>query len=570
MNIIGLKKANCKNCYKCIKVCPVKSIKISDEQAHIISDECILCGTCLHACPQNAKTLSSDLEKVREFIRHGEDVYVSLAPSYYTMFDLDDPQRIVGALKKLGVKGVSQTTDGAAYVTAEYHRLVKEGSMENIITTCCPAINALAEKYYPGVVKYLAPVVSPMIAHGRLLKKAFGERCKVVFVGPCIAKKAESEDLRHCNEIDAVLNFMDLDLWASQEDIKISECEPEPFIQDNSEINRLYPIPGGIIKSIKKIENNLPYSMIGVDNIDACKELFEAMIAGELKGCFAEVNACEGGCINGPVASETRRSKFLGRVELSKHVAKTGDSFPVLDSPLELSKTFAGAADRKLMPTEREIREILRKIGKETPEQELNCGSCGYPSCREKAIAVFQGKADINMCLPFMRQRAESLSNYVLAETPNITVIVDEELNIIEFNRAAEKLFGITRTQALQKGIYELIDPADFLYVLDTGENIIDKKSELTEYGATVLQSIIKTDDGNYIMGIFKDITEEEERKKASFEMKMSSVEMAQKVIEKQMTVAQEIASLLGETTAETKVTLTKLKDMIENGGEAK
>lgn len=261
MSIIGLQKANCKNCYKCIKVCPVKSIRLASEQAQIIEADCILCGKCLNTCPQNAKTLSSDLDKVKGFLKNGKRVIFSLAPSYYTSFDFDDERKLLGAFQRLGIFGTAQTADGAAYVTAEYHKLIKAHEMENIITTCCPTVNDLVEKYYPELIPYLAPVVSPMIAHGRLLKETYGHDAKVVFVGPCIAKKAEADDIRHETEIDAVLTFHDMHMWLEQEEIRVNNCEPADFLRGDSEILRLYPIAGGIIKTLKRREGRRPAAL---------------------------------------------------------------------------------------------------------------------------------------------------------------------------------------------------------------------------------------------------------------------------------------------------------------------
>lgn len=565
MSIIGLQKANCKNCYKCIKVCPVKSIRLASEQAQIIEADCILCGKCLNTCPQNAKTLSSDLDKVKGFLKNGKRVIFSLAPSYYTSFDFDDERKLLGAFQRLGIFGTAQTADGAAYVTAEYHKLIKAHEMENIITTCCPTVNDLVEKYYPELIPYLAPVVSPMIAHGRLLKETYGHDAKVVFVGPCIAKKAEADDIRHETEIDAVLTFHDMHMWLEQEEICVNNCEPADFLRGDSEILRLYPIAGGIIKTLKRREGgDLPhYNIMSIDGIDNCKDVLDAIRAGQITGSFIEINACVSGCINGPARVSSAHDRFTGRIRIKEHVHTTGDGYPALTNVIPMHKGFVDRTDKREIPSEEVIRSILQKIGKDSPAQELNCGSCGYATCRDKAIAVYQGKAELTMCMPFMRQRAESLSNVVLTETPNITIIVDEDLNIVEYNAAAEKAFGVSRAAALTKGLYEILDPADTLAVFDSRQPIFDKKITVDAYHKTFLESIVYIKEGNYCMGIFKDITEEEALKEKSQKLRMDTVDMAQKVIDKQMVVAQEIASLLGETTAETKVTLTKLKDMI-------
>ncbi len=568
MSIIGLKKANCKNCYKCVKVCPVKSIKVVDEQAQIIDKDCILCGRCLSECPQNAKTMASDVDKVKNFIRSGKRVVLSLAPSYFGSFDFETPEKLVGAMKALGFWGVGETSEGAAYVTAEYHKLLKNQAADNIITTCCPVINDLVEKYYPDMLPYMAPVITPMIAHGRLMKETYGSDIKVVFAGPCIAKKGEKDDIRHDTQVDAVLTFAELAQWLDEEKIVIDEQQEQEMIGCDSEILRLYPLSGGILKTLKSYGDVSGYDLISVDGIEDCKELFESIRAGKVKNCFVEINACVGGCVNGPARLKKGHSRFEAKLEIEKYVKKKGSNYPELSHEIPMAKCFVKRSNEYPIPDEATIRSILMKIGKETPEQELNCGSCGYPSCRAKAIAVYQGKAELTMCMPFIKERAESLSNYVLSETPNITIIVDSELNIVEFNHAAEKKFNLTRREALQKCLYELIDTSDFQFVFETKESIHDKKVTYEEYNMTTLQDIIYIADNNFVMGIFKDITAEEQAKANMYQLRVDTVEMAQKVIEKQMVAAQQIASLLGETTAETKVTLTKLKNMIVYNGD--
>ncbi len=568
MSIIGLKKANCKNCYKCLKVCPVKSIQFESGQAKIIDNVCILCGHCLAECPQNAKTLSSDLHKVRGFLKAGDKVVVSLAPSYAGSFDYCTPGQLAAAMKKLGFAAVSETSEGAAYVTDAYYKLIKEGSMRNIITTCCPSINRLAELYYPDVVDCLAPVVSPMIAHARLLKQNLGKNIRVVFAGPCISKIAEADDIRHDTEVDAVLTFDDLLFWFREERIDPAECEEGSFLNASSKILRMYPVTDGILASLRARGDVDNYRLLSVDGVEECKELFEAISRGEIDRCFVEVNACKGSCVNGPVKAKDVYSRFSSRLKVEQYAKSDCDVYPVLSEGLPLSMKFFDRSPHNLMPSEEEIRAILRKIGKDTPEQELNCGSCGYPSCRDKAIAVYQNRAELTMCVPYMKERAESLSNYVLSETPNITLIVDSDLNIIEFNSAAEKCFGVSRHEALQKSLYELIDVSDFQYVFESKQSISNKKVHYKEYNITTEQSIIYIAQENIAMGIFKDITDEEAKEESRYKMRVDTMEMAQKVIDKQMIAAQQIASLLGETTAETKVTLTKLKNMIVFDGD--
>ena len=573
MGIIDFKATKCKHCYKRVRYCDVKAIMIKDERAEIMPDKCILCGHCLQICPQEAKTLNSDLSLVQAMVRRGEKVIVSIAPSYMGLLTYKTIGQVKNALKRLGFYDVRETSEGAAVVTEEYSRLLAEGTMENIITTCCPSVNSLIEIYYPQLVPYMAPVVSPMIAHGMIIKKQHPD-AKVVFLGPCIAKKQESEDVRHADIIDAVLNFNDIRSWLADEHVVIEECEDEPFVQIDPKVNRLYPVTNGVVSSVLSTEKKTDgYRKFYVHGLSNCIDLCKSMVRGEIKGCFIEMNSCSGGCIKGPTVNDETISRFKVKLDMeetiSREPADSGEIEKVL-SQLSFVKNFEDRSVDDPMPTEEQIREILRMTGKTRPEDELNCGACGYPTCREKAIAVFQKKAELNMCIPFMHDKAESFANLVMETSPNVVLIVDEDMKILEYSAVGEKYFGKTRKEALDMYLYEFIDPTDFQWVFDTHQNIHGKKVTYTEYGVTMLQNIVYIKKENAVLATFIDITAQEEKARQDYETKLATADLAQKVIHKQMMVAQEIAGLLGETTAETKTTLTKLcQSLLDDGNES-
>ncbi len=573
MGIIDFKATKCKHCYKCVRYCDVKAIMIRDGRAEIMPDKCILCGHCLSICPQEAKTLTSDLSLVRGMIRRGEKVIISLAPSYMGLLSYRTIGQVKNALKQLGFFDVRETAEGAAVVTAEYAKLLAEGTMENIITTCCPSVNSLIEIYYPELVPYLAPVVSPMIAHGMMIKKQYPE-AKVVFLGPCIAKKQESEDVRHGDVIDAVLNFNDIKRWLADENIVIEQCEDEPFEQIDPKVNRLYPVTNGVVNSVISTEEQADhYRKFYVHGLSNCIDLCKSMLRGEIRGCFIEMNSCSGGCIKGPAVNDETISRFKVKLDMEETIRKEpadGDRIRRVREELSFAKSFEDHSPNDPMPTEAQIQDILRMTGKTRPEDELNCGACGYPTCREKAVAVFQKKAELNMCIPFMHEKSESFANLVMETSPNVVLIVDQDMKILEYSAVGEKYFGKTRQEALQMYLYEFIDPADFQWVLDTHQNIHGKKVTYTEYGVTMLQNIVYIKKENAVLATFIDITKQEDQARADYETKLETIDLAQKVIHKQMMVAQEIAGLLGETTAETKTTLTKLcKTLLDDGNES-
>lgn len=573
MGIIDFKATKCKHCYKCVRNCEVKAIMIKHGRAEIMSDKCILCGKCLQICPQSAKSLISDLGLVRDYIKQGVPTVVSIAPSYIGLLKHNTIGQIKAALMKLGFTDVRETAEGAVLVTEEYARILREGRMENVITTCCPSVNDLIEIYYPQLISSLAPVVSPMIAHGKLLKKEYGPDTRVVFLGPCIAKKKESGDARHDTCIDAVINFNDLNQWLEEEQITITECEDIPFEHDPM-VNRLYPITNGVVNSVLATEGRADaYRKFYVHGIRNCMDLCESMSRGEITGCFIEMNMCSGGCIKGPTVEDETISRFKVKLDMEETIPKEPvqpKTVASMEEGLHLGKVYIDRSPKDPMPTDQEIHDIMKKTGKSKPEDELNCGACGYPTCREKAVAVFQKKAELNMCIPFMHEKAESLANLVMETSPNVVLIVDKDMKIMEYSAVGEKYFGKNRAQALEMYLYEFIDPVDFQWVYDTHQNIHGKKVTYSEYKLSTLQNIVYIASQDVVLATFIDISKEEEQLALEYDKKLETIDLAQKVIHKQMMVAQEIAGLLGETTADTKTTLTKLcRSLLEEGSES-
>jgi len=529
-----------------------------------MKDHCINCGHCLEVCPQNAKTFASDMDRVKGYLRQGMKTVISIAPSYLGVLEYDKPGQVADALKRLGFWEVRETAEGAALVTKEYARLLDEGRMENIITTCCPSVNDLIEKYYPDLVPMMAPVVSPMVAHGRLIKSIYGDDVKVVFLGPCIAKKEEAiGDERVRGAIDAILTFEEITKWWKEEGIDIRKCEDQPMGNPDPRVNQLYPVSGGVIQSVLAGTAEESYYKVHIDGLKNCMELFEELKKGEIRKCFFEVNVCEGGCIKGPASDKWQQSLIRAKMDIEKQVKHREEAEGIDGSALDLFKEFRDRHVVDRQPDDQEMQEVLHAMGKYTREDELNCGACGYATCRAKAVAVFQKKAEIGMCLPYALAQAESMSNIVMDVTPSMIMIIGKDMRIRECNKKAMEMLGVSREEALERYIFEFIDDKDIAEVLATKKQIIHKKMNLETAKLKVVESIIYIESLESVLVTYQDITKEEKAKEQHYNLKMETVEMAQKVIDKQMMVAQEIAGLLGETTAETKVTLSKLRDSI-------
>lgn len=564
MAVINFSKANCMNCYKCVRECPVKAIKVKDEQAQIVEELCIACGSCLRICPQNAKEIQSELVTVKTFINKGYKVVASVAPAFIGAFKFDHSGQFVNALKKLGFSYVEQTAVGAALVSKEYSEFYNKPCKDNYITTSCPGVNYLIQKYYPSLIASMIPVVSPMICHGKTIKERYGKETKVVFIGPCLAKKLEAiED----NSIDAVLTFDELNRWFQKERIVLNQLPIENFDAEDLAAS-IYPITGGISATLdKKIDKKI----FKVDGIDSCIELLTSLEKGEVENTWIEMSLCNNSCINGPAMPEEVESLYLRKYKIEKYVQnceKNNNNCKGQEISINtafLKKKFRNLSSSFTIPKEEEIRALLKDIGKTSEKDELNCGACGYNTCREKAISVYNGMAEKNMCLPYMRQRAEMLTNVIFDVTPNAIFILNNDLDIINFNPSAEILFNVSRDFAIKKPVTILMEDDDFIDVRDIKRSILSKKVKLKHYNRTVLETAVYIEEHKAILVIMIDITNNEKKEKKLEELKLNTLDMAQEVIDKQMRVAQEIASLLGETTAETKVILTKLKKIVQS-----
>ena len=551
---LKLKKSNCKNCYKCIRHCPVKSIRFSGNQANIIGDECILCGQCFVVCPQNAKEIADSTERVKYFVSSGEKVYASVAPSFVANYDGVGIDSLTEALKKLGFAGAEETAVGATIVKTEYERLIREDKRDVLISSCCNSVNLLIQKYYPEALQYLADVLSPMQAHCQDLKKRY-PGCKTVFIGPCVSKKEEAA--RYADYTDEVLTFEELTNW-----FKEAGVTPEKSLDSNNQSRaRLFPTTGGVLRTMQ--ERDPEYTYLVFDGIDNCKEALEEILDGKLHKCFIEMSTCAGSCANGPVMEKYKRSPVASALSVNRYAGRE-DFVVTQPDKKELHKQMTMLDTKAAVPTETEISAILRKMGKMRPEQELNCGSCGYNTCREKAVAIYRGKADISMCLPFLKDKAESFSDNIISNTPNASIALNENLEIQQINKAALKLMNIGHaSDVMGEQVIRILDPTPFMDVMQSNKHIREERKYLTEYDKFVEQTVIYDSEYRIIICLMRDVTDEEKAKIRKENVDKTTADIADKVVENQMRIVQEIASLLGETAAETKVALMKLKESI-------
>ncbi len=548
------KKSNCKNCYKCIRHCPIKSLRMTEGQAHIIREECILCGECYVVCPQSAKQVRNDVVAAKQLLASGDEVYLSVAPAYAAKYPQHNFDDLEAAAKQLGFAGAFQTAEGATVVKREYERMIAQKEQSVIISTCCHSVNVLVEKHFKEALPFMANVTSPMLVHGKMLKEAH-PGCKVVFVGPCISKKEEAE--KYEGIIDTVLTFEEFDGWLEEESVTL------PHLEATSKKYRtnFFPTSGGILKSMD-LQDDFHYLV--VDGAEDCLAALREVVKGKLQNCFIEMSICKGSCINGPLLRKQGGSPIQNSLAVSNHV-ETEDYCVEQPPKNELVKRFEYSGVPRVIPGRSAIDEILRKMGKTSPEKELNCGSCGYNTCREKAEAVLLGKAELTMCLPYFMEKAESFSDTIIQNTPNGIIVLDEQLNIQQMNGAAKKILNLQKLNPEGEPVARILDPVDYVLALDAEKNVYDNKKYLAEYQKYVEETIVYDKEYHILMILMKDITKEERERDKKEEKSQAAIEITDKVVEKQMRVVQEIASLLGETTAETKIALNRLKETLSD-----
>lgn len=557
MCTFSIRQELCRRCLGCMQSCPVSAISFSGDEVRIDPERCIDCGACGASCGHGAIGASSQVEKVKGFIRARRKVILSVSPACRGLLPEGVTMEMLAtAAQELGIWDVADASEAVAAVASEYARLLQEKSVDNLILSFCPVVRNLVEQYYPELTAMLAPVASPMIAHGRMLKRDFTSAA-VVAVTTCHAAAEEAKDVRHSTEINAVLSFAELMDWFRQEHIDLTKYQEEPLLSDGGGVGALGGLSGGISRCISHFLPEHSYRSITVSGIRSVMGVLQELKEGKLHHCILELWACPEGCVGAmPGASVT-----ASRLKLEDWVAQEGEE-PYFDiHGIAIANPAIARPAPTQEPTEEQITQMLYHIGVGNPRQQQNCGACGYPTCRDRAVAILNRRETVSLCRRVVYEARRDMLREVFDKLPMAGILVDGNQKVVDVNAEAASLFSIRPEQ--EKYIFELMDPGEFQYVLDTGLPIRSRRMDIPEIYMRVEADLVPLKGLDMVLGLFRDITEEEEEEARQQSERLQSVEMAQKVIEKQMTVAQQIAFLLGETTAETKVTLNQLKQRI-------
>lgn len=566
-SILRFKKANCKNCYKCVRNCPVKAIRVINHQAQIIESQCILCEKCTLVCPQNAKEEWDMVPYIHDALQNGKKLLASLHPAYLAEFGSGSLRPLKDVLKQLGFSDVFDAAEGAFLMKSQYEQILRERNRQTpTISSNCPVIVQLVEKQYPDLIASMAPALSVMQTHAKYLKQIYPD-AEVVSISPCISGLAEMKESE--NHVDYVITFSELRRWLQAENADIRESD----VPGDVRLSRITAVSGGITLAMRPLKGQRYIPAYGLEN---CKKLLTELSSGGYSDCFLDLSACPNGCIGGP-SFQREKKGFLHaltsvqRAALHQGVPDYEKDYSFSEKP-SLCRPFGSFVLRKeTSAPEEEIKQILAQMGKTSPADELNCGACGYNTCREKAIAVSQGKAEISMCVPFMRERQESYSNKIINAMPGLLVTVDYQLNVVHVNQAAKNLFDpLRQKKIIGEPVSQLMDDYTLINLISFDKNMSHDQIQLEE-NRRYLDRVMTNDRKNQlILCVMKDVTREIEEKKRIRKAQTDAAAMADKLAAEQLKIVHQIASLLGETAADTKVAVEELKRTILQENEKK
>ena len=550
----------CQDCYKCVRHCHCKAIRIVEGKASVITENCVSCGECVKICPSHAKKIRKDLPRLRQMLENGTKLYASIAPSFTAYFPGVTIGQLATALKKIGFAGVAETAIGAQAVSRETAEFLKTTDLSLGISSACPACVDYIRKYLPQYTRNILPLHSPIMAHCRMIKEQFGEDCKVVFFGPCAAKKNEAD--RNPETLSLVITFAVLEELMDEYGIIPMAEDEAPLVTESAEEGRFYAVEGGMNDTLRDENLDVRYiSVSGLDNLDRMLRFYSG-VPGKRK-IFLETLACPGGCINGPVIP----AEYAGSLDIIAHT----DQISSLKS--SSGRKMQGNINAKFQPepvveskaSDRELTVALTKVGKFTREDELNCGACGYSTCREFAAALIANKAEEAMCHTYLRKNFERTSNALIRFIPAAVVMVDENLNICECNRNFAIMCGMTDVYDTLGNLNSIPIDNAMPILSELFSSVVINGGEIEKFNQKLNDKIVNISAFSIAQGksagaVIQDITKNELQRE-------HIAEKAREVIRKNVLTVQQVARLFGEHVADTEILLNEIAGSYERRG---
>lgn len=544
-------QAECQDCYKCVRHCHCKAIKIVNARAAVIPELCVSCGECVKVCPAHAKNIRSDLARLKVLLKNGKPTYASVAPSFPGYFRGVTIRQLAAALTRLGFAGVSETAHGAQLVSAMTGRLLAERPDAVHISSACPACVDFIAKYMPQWTDSIVPVDSPLLAHCKLLRQNFGEEINTVFIGPCAAKKNEAD--RCPDTLSLAITFAALEELLDECGIAV-EGDAELALGEAEE-GRIYSIEGGMndtLRSSAAASGMRHIAVSGLGNLERILSEFDPGVSG---GFFIEALACPGGCVNGPAMG--RRNSGLAVLQATDAIAAARTSLG-REVPVDIARHYRAEPVVRPEPEPGRIEKVLESIGKFTRADELNCGACGYDSCRDLARALLAGNAEEAMCHTYLRKNFQRTSNALIKYIPAGVVIVDDKLQVIEANRHFAELIDDSTVTAYDTlgglasvSLDKLIDFADLFESVLANGGEIEKFNQVC--GEKIFNiSVFAISPGKTAGAVIQDVTRTEIHRE-------QIAEKAKEIIRKNVLTVQQVARLFGEHIAESEILLNEI-----------
>lgn len=560
---IYTEKNNCQDCYKCVRRCPVKAIKIEDHSASIITELCINCGYCTTICPAGAKKIRNDVASAKNFLNSGEKVIAAIAPAWVSEFSQYNASSFIAALKQLGFHEVSEVALGAEMVSESVNKYLSQQESGLHISSCCPTVVSLIQKYYPEHIDKVVPIMSPMLAHAAYLRSLHTEAIKIVFLGPCIAKKNEAEE--HEGLVDVSLTFQELSEWLDKESAYFEDTETEEtFYPNKAADGSLYPVDGGMINSLKSQITTVDLDFMSFSGRNSVKDVLENIEGIESgKLCFLELLSCNGGCVNGPGCSENN-SIAKKRANIIRTHQQTSAHERMLKSAIEINLDYEKSQVNIPKHSEEDILESLKSIGKLSSKDELNCSGCGYENCRDFAEALLEGKAESSMCVSYMRKVAQNKASVLLQKMPYAVVMCDEKLKIIESNLQFAEMLGEETCElfedipGLEGAHLKSIFPAYKLFQNAIKQDLEKFDKDIRIEGKLYHLSIFSIQKHKIICGILRNLQSPEVRNE-------EVIKRTKEVILENLSTVQQVAFLLGENAAKTETMLNTIVQSYED-----
>lgn len=561
---IFTEQARCQDCYKCVRACPVKAIQVVDDSAAVMPDRCVYCGTCVNVCPVEAKKVRDDLDRAKRLLNRKAKVVASLAPSFVAEFPGLRPGQLIHALRELGFWAVSETALGAQEVSAACAATLAAGGPGAYLSTACPTVVELLRRYHTDQMPSLTRLVSPLMAHCQLLQREYGQDIGLVFIGPCISKKLEAD--ARPDLLDVALTFAELRRWLEERGIDPAletATGEDVFRPHGAHDGAFYPADGGMTRSIACRGNTEDVRFLTFSGIANLQAAIRGLQGTTLRQkVFLELLACEGGCVNGPQASKTcgTAMKWLQVLDYAQDPV-----LPRRASSLDLGTVISANPVPQIHHESSAIRDALLRIGKALPQDELNCGGCGYDSCRHLAEALLEGRGEPNMCVSHMRNLAMNKANALIRSMPAGVVLVDERLTIIECNRRFAETLGGDALDVFEAkpgmGGADLrrVAPELSPHFARGLAQSVDALRKDVRIGERILRlTIFTVQAGCIVGGVLQDITEPAVQRE-------QILQRAQEVVRKNVATVQQIAFLLGENAAETEIMLDSLSSSFRN-----